>query len=340
MLYASEIYQAHHKQFSGSDENPDSLPNLIAEILCRAVEDRLHRNLTSAHIRKVGIRTRVRGKIRLLDTERHQLLQRGRVACSFDDLSVDTQRNRFILGALVRCSTLVNDSDLSHRCRRNAATLKTLGVTLMDITPRQLSRDQISRNDRADRLMLSAAKLAFEMRIPSESDGMHYNFQPEYDERWLRALFEKAVAGFYNVVASPMGWQVSKGKCLNWQIEAHSDRILDLLPRMKTDMILEHAIEQRRLIIDTKFTAVIKPGYYRELTVNQNYLYQIYAYVRSQVSNEDPLSQNASGLLLHAAIDEDVDEVVSIQGHCFRFATVNLAASSATIRTQLLRLLQ
>jgi 5-methylcytosine-specific restriction enzyme subunit McrC len=67
-------------------------------------------------------------------------------------------------------------------------------------------------------------------------------------------------------------------------------------------------------------------------------VYQIYAYLRSQVGRGDPLADCASGLLLHPSVDDAVDETVVIQGHGIRFATVDLTASSAEIRSQLLRL--
>ena len=42
-------------------------------------------------------------------------------------------------------------------------------------------------------------------------------------------------------------------------------------------------------------------------------------------------------MLLHPAIGERVDEAVVIQGHRIRFATVDLTALTAEIRSQLLR---
>ena len=79
-------------------------------------------------------------------------------------------------------------------------------------------------------------------------------------------------------------------------------------------------------------------GWYREDTLRSGYLYQIYAYLRSQVGRGDALADCASGLLLHPSVGDTVDETVAIQGHSIRFATVDLTASPGEIRTQLLRL--
>lgn len=79
-------------------------------------------------------------------------------------------------------------------------------------------------------------------------------------------------------------------------------------------------------------------GWYRKDTLRSGYIYQIYAYLRSQAGRGDALADSANGLLLHPAIGLTVDETVVIQGHPIRFATVDLAASQAEIRSQLLRM--
>ena len=93
------------------------------------------------------------------------------------------------------------------------------------------------------------------------------------------------------------------------------------------------------VLINTKFNAVVTRGWYREATLRSGYIYQIYAYLRSQENEKDPLAANALGLLLHPSVGDMVDERVVIQGHEIRFATVDLAASARDIRAQLLRVL-
>lgn len=75
------------------------------------------------------------------------------------------------------------------------------------------------------------------------------------------------------------------------------------------------------------------------LHLRRGYLYQIYSYLRSQEATDDPLAAHASGLLLHPAIDDMINESVVIQNHDIRFATVDLASSADAIRRQLLDVL-
>ena len=87
----------------------------------------------------------------------------------------------------------------------------------------------------------------------------------------------------------------------------------------------------------TKFTSIVTAGWYREQSLRSGYIYQMYAYLRSQVGCGDALADSTSGLLLHPAVGTMVDETVVIQGHPLRFATVDLAAKPAEIRAQLLK---
>ena len=104
---------------------------------------------------------------------------------------------------------------------------------------------------------------------------------------------------------------------------------------MITDIILENRILNRRTIIDTKFTNIFGRSEYRDTVLKSGYLFQLYAYLRSQEQEEDDLSLTADGFLLHPTIDEDVDEFVSIQGHKIRFVTVDLTKPTSEILARL-----
>ncbi len=105
---------------------------------------------------------------------------------------------------------------------------------------------------------------------------------------------------------------------------------------MWTDIVLENSENSRRVVIDTKFTSIVRPGWFRSETLRSGYVYQIYAYLRSQVGRGDVLADTASGLLLHPSVDKEVDETVVVQGHSIRFATVDLTQSTLGIRNRLM----
>ena len=343
LLWASALHQEHlaDDQLAGAEDNPDNIFDLVAEVLAYSVERRLKRNLSFSFRRREADLRRVRGRIDLLRTERRSLLEKGFVACRFAELTVDTPPNRYVMAALSYASRLATDETLASRCRNAAAALARSGVTADPMLDNLRGRGDALRAirrepHREDRLMLAAAQLVFDLAIPTEEAGESRMFSVERGN-WLWQVFEKAVAGFYTVRLEPE-WRVRYGARIRWKTSGQSAGLESILPSMTQDIVLENSATPKRIVIDTKFTDVTTSGWHRSETLRSGYIYQIYAYVRSQEQDTDPASLNSTGILLHPAIDEDVDEWADIQGHRFRFATVNLNADSHAIRERLLEI--
>ena len=287
--------------------------------------------MSFAYQSRDAVLSRLRGRVDLLRTERGQLLRRGKIACRFDELTIDTPRNRFVRAALTRIANVVSRPDLARRCRTLATTMGRMGVGSRPLHHDDLSISSFGRLDADDRQMVAAARLAFNLALPNESDGASHLARPYTERQWWE-LFEKAVAGFYSFVLKSCGWRVRPQSIKRWRLSAGNDTIL---PVMKPDIILDNLKENRRVVLDTKFKPIIHDG-----RVNSADLYQIYAYIRSQEGHDDPLSSSASGVLLHPVINDRFDESVIIQGHEIRFTTVDLTAQATEIRNQLLQAIQ
>jgi 5-methylcytosine-specific restriction enzyme subunit McrC len=342
MLYAADLGKQAAPSLLAAEDLPDDIPDLVAEILARAVEQRQRRQLSTAFRQREAVLSRVRGRIDHLSTARRQLLAQGRIACRFEELTVDSPRNRYVRTALESVARLVRKPELAHRCRGLAHGLHRQGVVGETPSRRQISAERFGLHDQADQAMLAAARLAIDLALPTEEAGPNAVLDPQRYVHWLRSLYEKAIGGFYRFHLDPAHWQVRTGKRLNWWMEDATSGIAAVLPSMVTDIVIDHHDPPRRLVIDTKFTNVYGRGRYREQTLRSGYVYQLYAYLRSQEGRGDgdaPWADTAAGLLLHPTIATDVDESVRIQGHQLRFATVDLTASHAALRARLLELL-
>jgi 5-methylcytosine-specific restriction enzyme subunit McrC len=318
------------------EDNPDDLPDLIAEILTYAVEQRQRRQLSRGYLPREAVLNRVRGRIDVLKTERHRLLARGLVACRFEDLSIDTRRNRFVRAALESICRIVRDPDVARRCRILAAGMQAQGVFGSAPTRAEIGADRFGRHEADDRIMVAAARLAFDLALPIESVGANALFSPNREETWVRLLFERAVGGFYQVVLSPQEWHVRCGTVLEWKIEQRTAGIDQILPTMRTDIVLDHSASSRRIVIDTKFTSIVTTGWHREESLRSGYVYQIYATfgLKSGAVTRSPTRQ-ADFCFIRRLVRRSIRSFV-IQGHGMRFATVDLTASAASIRSRLL----
>ncbi len=339
MLYASDLGDSANRAMLSSEELPEDIPDLVAEILAKAVEQRQRRQFTTAFQQRDAVLNRVRGRIDQLTTSRHRLLAKGQIACRFEELSIDSQRNRFVRAALDVIARLVRKADLAQRCRGLADGLRQQGVVGEAPSRQQISAERFGRHDQVDQEMVSAARLAMDLALPAEGEGPNAVLVPNRCDRWLRTLFEKAIGGFYRIHLDEAQWLVSTGKQLRWPIENATSGIAKVFPSMRTDIVIDRRDEPQRLIIDTKFTSVLGRGWYRESSLKTSYIYQLYAYLRSQVGAGDPWADRASGMLLHPTIDGDFDESVIIQGHCMKFATVDLSSEHRKITARLVEII-
>lgn len=334
MLYASKLYQNNESlRDGGAEENPEDLPDLVAEILANAVERRLQRSLGRDYRARSAPLTRVRGQIDILATETRQLLAQGRVACRFTEMSVDNSRNRLMRTGLATAAVRATSPDLSRRCRQLGEILVQSGVSSRPISRVDADGVAVGRNDIADAEAVDAARLMLAMDIPSEEHDRSRRRAPQRDVEEIRRLYEAAVRGFYQAVL-PAEWKVSPGeKIHHWPVERHTPGALAVLPVMRTDTILETA--DRRIIVETKFADAQKPSRHGAARLSRDHIFQLYAYVQSQ-SGRDGLAANAEGVLLYPVVGQKLDESVRIQGHTYRFLTIDLAATAREIRMRLL----
>ena len=153
----------------------------------------------------------------------------------------------------------------------------------------------------------------------------------ERDDILIWKLFEKAIGNFYAMeLRAADGWRVSQGKRFEWPIENQTPGMPAILPGMKTDIILDNWKQNRRIVIDTKFTDILTRTAYRENVLKSGYLYQMYAYLRSQEGKDDPAA-SAEGWLLHPSTGASLDEPVRVQSHNIRFVTIDLMQPSGEI---------
>jgi 5-methylcytosine-specific restriction enzyme subunit McrC len=335
LVYASDLARFLDKADVKAEDDAE-IADVLAKLLVEVVERRLRRSLSRAYIPRNAVLTRVRGRIDWLRTETGMLLQRGSVACRFEDHSHDTARNRMVRAALEAMHARLRNRSLADKCAGLARVLRQSGVSAGRPSRAEMSRDQIARHEDDDRLMVKVAELALDLVLPGEGAGEDRASRLDRDERLLRRIFERAVAGLYkHELHGRDGWRIWPQKALHWQAELPSRSISALLPGMAADIVLQHGNE-RRMVLDTKFTGILTARPHGGEALKSAHIYQLYAYLRSQAGQGDALADTAEGILLHPSIERHVDEAVTIQGHRFRFVTVDLSAPAKDLRRAIL----
>jgi len=88
--------------------------------------------------------------------------------------------------------------------------------------------------------------------------------------------------------------------------------------------------DRARPIIDSNLTNVASPTRFVAERFRSAHIAQIYQYLRTH-EQPDPADRHASTLLGYTATSKNIDEVVSLQSHAIRFATVDLTKPASRI---------
>ncbi len=327
LLYASDLAR-YQGEFSGlleclPEKAEADFLSLIGRILEFAVQRRLKRNLSKGYIGRKAVLTRVRGRIDLMPTLVNQLMERGQIACRFEELTADTPRNRLVRHALTIVAARVSDDGLAHTCRTLARDLGDMGVSSNLPSRTELATDVISRNDALDHLMVATARLVITPELPWAADGDRKTGDLTADLVFWR-IYEKAVARICEV-AFPS--RVKTQAQLRWPFDAIMPETRSLWPVMQRDLLIKRD-DGSVLIVDTKFATMLteRDGRAQFKTAH---LYQMFSYL---VAHERASSQNADGLLLYPAVGEpEIEHVAEVAGRVMRLASVNLAAPALDI---------
>lgn len=338
LCYASDLYTVLRARGISIEDTPEDIPEILAEILCHEVNQRLRRPLTITYEETHGALTRVRGRIDVLTTARQRLLDKGLIACRYTEITVNTPKLCLARAALERLARRLYPEAIGVRCRQLVQTLRERGVTGPCPSLRSPALETRNALEAVDGPLLAAAKLAFLIQLPSENEGDWLISALHRQGLNLPSLFEKSIAGFFAVHLSQRDWKVRAQSWFEWQTSESSEPGLNYLPSMRPDIVIDTK-DGERLVIDTKCKPVFIKNQMEACKFRSADLYQIYAYLLSQANPETPSTLRTRGMLLYPETDhQSVDEYVTIQGHPIRFATVNLMGSAREIQKRLLEL--
>lgn len=313
-----------------SNLESNELVDLFASVLNSGIKHLLRRGLDQDYILHDEAIAGVRGRINIGITARQMLLQHGRAYCEFDELSVDSLPNQILLSTVRR---LLKSPKLDKNLR---LTLRGLnrelgGISEIPLSKHAFRKIQLHGNNRAYRFLLNICELVLDMSILDEEAG-HYKFRDFIrNEKQMARLFENFVFNFYRIHRPDL---TIKKERIYWQASSDSDPDLRYLPSMETDISVRSKLENKTLIIDTKFYQNTFQKYYESETVHSGNLYQIYSYLKNLEPNGGSDAE-ADGMLLYPVIERSVRQTYKLPGHKVHICTLNLAADWQEIRDEL-----
>ena len=325
LAYAfQELRQNNYAEIKG--EKFDDIYDLFAEILARGISYQLKQGLYREYVAKNESMQKIKGKIDINGTIANRVRNNRQISCDYDELSENNVYNQILLTTV---TILIRHSDVK---KAQKDKLKKLMLFFQNVQPIDLhtirwTALRFDRNNRNYRMLTYLCYFIMSEWLMTTEEGKMK--MREFSDDHMCRLFEKFVLEYYkkhHPELKPCAAQI------DWNVEKEQSS-MNILPIMQTDILL--TMEERTLIIDTKYYTQSMQKQYDKVTIHSNNLYQINTYV-TEYDKEH--KGNVDGMLLYAKTQEEIvpdDSIKKKDGNIIYFKTLDLNIDFDSIKKRL-----
>ena len=325
LAYAfQELRQNNYAEIEG--EKFDNIFDLFAEILSRGISHQLKQGLYREYVSKNESMQTIRGKIDINATIANRVRNIRQVVCDYDELSENNVYNQILLTTstiLIRLSDVKKET----KAKLKQVMLFFQNVESIDLHTIRWNSLRFDRNNRNYRMLIYLCYFIVSEWLMTTEEG-DFKMREFSDDNMCR-LFEKFVLEYYkkhHPELKPCAAQIE------WNIEKEKSSV-NILPIMQTDILL--TMEERTLIIDTKYYSQTMQKQYDKSTIHSGNIYQINTYVTEY---DEDHQGNVDGMILYAKTQEEVvpdGSITKKDGNVIYFKTLDLNTDFETIKKRL-----
>ena len=284
----------------------DLFSERLASILNKQIKQGLHRD----YIEVDETTSSIRGKINITESINELSFINKKLNCTYDEFSINSYLNKIIKTTL----TILLKAPISKERKR---PIKNILFYFHDVDT--LDTNNINWQIRYDRNNQDKKYLTLNGLIQSDKKG-NKKLMKFLDDQRMSALYENFVYNYYDLKYKDI-IRVCRPHP-KWPLDNPEDNKDNLLPTMKTDIVLSSKKEKKILIIDTKYYEKILTEYH---SFNSGNLYQIFTYVKSKDFDLKDYGYKVSGMLLYAGTNENIKpQDYMMDGNKISVKTLNL----------------
>ncbi len=303
-----------------------TLVDLFSRVLINGTNHLLKRGFDRSYVADEQWTGRLRGKV-LFDAVAKSGAATATLPCEFDELSYDVLHNQ-LLKATVRRLTRTKGVSREHAEALVGLVRQLSEVHDIEIISRLFGQVQLHRNNKFYDFLMKVCELVHRNLLISEAPGRSTFSDFTRDEKQMAALYEGFVRNFYRLHSR---YRV-KREDIRWNWIPEDEAAAGLLPKMQTDVSL--TADDRRIIIECKFTPKVTQHHYEAETLRSAHLYQLHAYL----DNLQPEDAHCEAILLYPTTDVHMTHSYMHKSHKISIRTIDLAQPWQRIHVDLLAL--
>ena len=327
--YACGLMEGGRDVEVGAEDSPDAL-DLLARMLVQQLRGIARRGLARDYLVQEDVLAAPRGRIDVQRSVARLTRARGRLACAYDELSVDRPFNQIVKAT---AKLLLGCTDLAGERRRELAGVVALLRQVSDVRAERsaLHRVQLQGDLRRYRGALAVCDLVLGGLLPVQGGGGARFADVLQDDQRMAAVFEEFLRSFYRLEQG--AFRVGR-EVMRWDAVADADSSA-LLPVMRTDITLRSP--GRVVVADAKYYANAFSGAGERPKLRSDHLYQLFSYVEHVRRGPDC---RVDGLLVYPVTGEPFSARFVLKDHGMRAAAIDLMLPWRQIRRHLLDLLE
>ena len=301
LTYAfKELRHNNYEYIAG--ENFDNIYDLFAEIISKVVAYLLKQGLHKEYVLKEDTLTTLRGKLNLQGTIKEKISQRTRLACEYDELTINNVFNQIIKTTV---DILLSKSDVKNDRKNNLKKLMLLfkDVDNIDSSVIKWNLLKYDRNTRTYQMIHSLCYFILQNLLLSTEQGD--TKMPRFSDEHMNLLFQRFVMEYFKK-HHPEYKPTTKQ--IKWNFSENSTSSSNILPIMQSDITL--TLGKRTLIIDTKYYSKNLQEHFGKFTINSPNFYQIHTYVMNEDKSH---TGKVDGMLLYAKTQTEIQPYGNFQ---------------------------
>ncbi len=326
IAYALNVIEDKGIQSIGG-ENFENVYDLCASLMSIALAKQVKRGLNKSYINKRDDSPCVRGKILIKET----LLSNNynnKIFCEYDEYNENSYLNKIVKTACLYLlkSNKIKDKERAIKLKKYLlffSNVETINIKLIN-----WNHINFNKNNASYKVLINISYLIINGLLASENNG-NIEFREFIDPRQMSTLYEKFILGYYKYHHPSL----LKGACkIDWNVEENSE----LLPIMKTDIMLYNKNTDKTLIIDAKYYNSIFQynNLYNSKSFQSANLYQMYTYVKNKDIHK---TGKVHGVLLYGQAKDDplVESKFDFDGNEITVTNIELNKDFDTIKKKL-----
>ena len=282
-------------------DNYENTLEFFSNIFDSALSRYLKGGLTRDYIEFNEPISSIKGKIDFNSSINKFTLRNKKLYCSFDNYVSNNIINQIIKKTIIVLLKSNIDKTLKISLKRKLVYFYEVDISNIDKTV--FNKVKVAKHDKHLNFLVSICYYIYYSISFDDSEGKNILSDFNVENKKFGKVFEDFILNFYKKKLKPKGYRVGR-EIIKWDLSFDSK----YYPDMITDIIIEK--NNKKIIIDAKFTNEIFKSRYNSKKFTSGHLYQVYSYLNNyRSSNKD---EEIKGMLLYAANDEEIIRDINV----------------------------